>query len=276
VGVLVVSNTGDIVFTNPKADRVFGYKTNELLACKLKDLIPKRFKKNHALQVASYILSPSEQAMGGGRILQGLMKNGEETNIEVALSPIKWAGEDYVMASVLEASNPVLKIAAYNDPLTGLANRGLFKELSEKLFDLAVRTHKIISVMVIDLDNFKALNDSQGHAAGDKVLCKVADILRNNIRKNDVAARIGGDEFTLFFYDVDDNETIERVASIITQGITALNTIKNKLNLSASIGIVTSKLSNDINLDNIVEEADKLMYEVKKQGKGKYIHQSYR
>ena len=134
---------------------------------------------------------------------------------------------------------------------------------------MAIRNHSTISILFIDLDGFKAINDI-GHDAGDEALKKVADIIRNSIRKNDTAGRIGGDEFVLCFYNISSKDSAQAIAENILKKIQNLNTINgHKITLGASIGGVFTHKPINTEIPEMIKIADDLMYQVKRSGKGK-------
>lgn len=269
VGVFLTTVTGEITIANQKAEQIFGFNKDELTGCSVNQLIPERYDESHKKLRQEYFNSPSLRAMDHGRILPALKKNQQEIQVEVGLTPLLIDGQSYVMASVIEASNQILKIASYNDQLTGLPNRNLFLELSGNLRNLAIRNGDRLTIMFIDLDNFKNINDQYGHDTGDLVLCEVANILRDSIRINDIAGRIGGDEFLICLYGIKSIIDIKTISNNIINKISAIKKIEdNKINISASIGAISAALPNTVLLDEMIKMADKAMYKAKHSGKG--------
>jgi diguanylate cyclase (GGDEF)-like protein len=155
---------------------------------------------------------------------------------------------------------------ATHDYLVGLLNREEFENQFEIRLPL---TRHGVAMLFIDLDNFKPLNDSLGHQAGDLALQEVADILVKSLRADDVVARLGGDEFVTFLF-LDDIKEIEKIAEDILQGV---NTITlpaqhNSAGLSASIGIAFSH-NNKVMFSQLMRTADAACYESKKQGRNR-------
>jgi diguanylate cyclase (GGDEF)-like protein len=122
-------------------------------------------------------------------------------------------------ASAEVARGRDLQYRALHDPLTGLSNRAEFLEQLRIAFTKAKHIDRTAGVIAIDLDRFKAVNDSAGHAAGDAVLCKVADACRETVRSSDTVARLGGDEFVIIL----ENCSAERAQVIAEQLLKALN-----------------------------------------------------
>ena len=163
------------------------------------------------------------------------------------------------------------KSLARSDHLTGLANRRAFEELLEMECKRSRRYKRPITLVYMDLDNFKRVNDRQGHHTGDEVLVAVAATLRSNLRATDCVARIGGDEFAILFPETD--EVASRI--VLKKLDVVLQELLTRTNwpIGFSFGVVTFPTPLD-SLEAMLERADKLMYEAKHSGKGSMLFQS--
>ena len=283
IGMLLVNNDGEIVFVNRKCKEIFGYSKEEFLKGSIDMLIPQRFRAHHAEHRADYSARPEARPMGAGRYLEGVRKNGRDIPVEVGLSPIVIGGERLVLVSVVDMSdrylanrlsrvNRTLKLEATHDDLTGLPNRRLFLELFEKSVNSAMRRGSSIALMYVDLDGFKKVNDENGHDVGDALLCEVASILSRNVRKGDIVARIGGDEFIVSLIDTKDAESVVGVGKKLIKEISSIEHIGNcQIDISASIGAFRTAMTDSKSLEMLINTADKLMYEAKKAGKGRIV-----
>ena len=163
-----------------------------------------------------------------------------------------------------------LENLAKYDQLTGLANRYMFLNELEILYKETNLINNSFSILFIDLDGFKLINDTYGHEAGDVVLQTVADRLKKIVRKSDIVSRLGGDEFTVIFRELDNSKKLEEIASLIIKELTKpIFTKKLKLHVGASIGIYI--LDKNDSLSEIITKADIAMYEAKKMGKGRFV-----
>ena len=161
-----------------------------------------------------------------------------------------------------------IRYLALHDPLTGLANRAKFFDRMQQSIAAARRNSGRVAALAIDLDHFKAVNDTHGHLIGDRLLEAVADRLETSLRETDLAARIGGDEFVVALTGIARREDAEHVADKLLAAINAPFTIENKqLRLSASIGV--SLYPDDGNdASGLMSAADAAMYRAKRSGRG--------
>lgn len=159
-----------------------------------------------------------------------------------------------------------LRYQAFHDPLTGVANRALFMERMEHAISRSDRRMAAISVLFIDLDEFKTVNDTMGHEAGDDLLRSVADRLTDCVRAEDTVARLGGDEFGVLLEDTDAegaSDLVERVARALSAPLTIGN---GHVATSASVGLATRYV--DEGVDALLARADTAMYVAKSRGQG--------
>ncbi|MEH6651723.1 MAG: diguanylate cyclase [Motiliproteus sp.] len=153
------------------------------------------------------------------------------------------------------------------DPLTGLNNRRAFYQLVEPIWLLGLRDYRDHCVILLDIDRFKAINDLYGHNAGDQVLVSVAGAISSEVRTGDILARWGGEEFLIFLPETQLDEAV-MVAKRIRQHIAhlALEVNGEALLLSASFG-VAQNLTEGVNLEGLIAEADRRLYQAKDQGR---------
>jgi diguanylate cyclase (GGDEF)-like protein len=166
-----------------------------------------------------------------------------------------------------------LRERSLHDPLTGLANRSLFFDrVGHAIARLARRPGAMIAVLFIDLDSFKAVNDTLGHARGDRLLALVGERLKTVVRAADSVARLGGDEFALLLEDLTSIEgaavVADRAASLLS---TPFELHGHSVKVSASIGIAVRADAN-VDADALINEADAAMYEAKRAGKNRVVH----
>ncbi len=167
----------------------------------------------------------------------------------------------------LKQKNHLIEITAERDSLTGLLNRHAFKNKAQTLLELSKQHNSLVAFCYIDLDNFKVINDSYGHDAGDALLIEVAQRLKEYSRTSDLKVRLGGDEFMIAFADLKTPDNAKLIAEKILTGISKPYYIKNlELIMKASIGISIFP-ENGSSLEDLVNAADLAMYQIKHHGK---------
>jgi len=156
---------------------------------------------------------------------------------------------------------------AYHDTLTGLLNRFSLKSQLEQALAMAHRDQRALAVMFLDMDRFKTINDTLGHAVGDKLLMEVANRLRNSVRESDIVARPGGDEFVVVLTEVEDATAAARLADKILQVLGQRYRLgKNELHSTVSIGLAFYPNDGDDG-ETLMKNADTAMYHAKSQGR---------
>lgn len=161
--------------------------------------------------------------------------------------------------------------AALHDKLTGLYNRGAFDASLKREIDLAHRQHMSLSLIVLDIDNFKAINDTYGHSSGDSALQLLANAITETVRGSDLAFRYGGEEFSLILSNTDSNSAsllAERLRIAASQLICSS---EGKLNYGFSISIGVAQLNCGEQGSNLFDRADQALYQAKKSGRNMTI-----
>ena len=274
---------GTIQSWNSGAERLLGYKSKEIIGHTMQMLIPADHFSQE-LEMRSQI-AHGEKVGNLDTLYQH--KNGHLINVSITTSPIYDAANQVVAASKIVrdiserklAEGEIAKLAFY-DTLTQLANRRLFYERFKLAVAVSKRSQKFGAVLLLDLDNFKTLNDIQGHAAGDMLLCDAARRIEKSIREIDLVARWGGDEFLVLLSDLsaDKAEAVVRTKIVAEKIRSALfkpyllsiqqldsQTIIIEHQSAASIGAALY-FDNKITVDDVLRNADIAMYQAKSTG----------
>jgi len=173
----------------------------------------------------------------------------------------------------LSLANEELKKLSYTDPLTGLANRRVFDQTLERECSRVRRTNSPLSLLMIDVDHFKALNDSEGHQKGDEYLISLATELKHRCkRRMDTAARYGGEEFAIILADTDAAHATE-FAELIRAAVAALNLPHPASSiapyLTVSVGVASATVNGCFTPEALIAEADRALYAAKKSGRNR-------
>ncbi len=184
-------------------------------------------------------------------------------------------GADFLARSILYAierkrAQERLTYLAQHDQLTGMINRTLFRDRLVHAMARSKRKDQPLAIMLLDLDRFKAVNDTLGHDVGDQLLKIVADRLTDCVREVDTVARMGGDEFTAILEGVSGEGDVAVVANRIVESIgTPFEVGPHRISIGTSIGITLYPLD-DQNIDELLRHADKAMYAAKHQGGSRF------
>ena len=265
-GVITTNRQGRITSFNKAAYTIFGYPANEMLGLQVMQL----------LADGQPVVSVNH-LVGSARELQARRKDGSAFPISLAVSRILQDGQMLFIGIVRDITQRYLheeriRHLAFYDPLTELPNRRLFLDRLQQAIATSARNAQHAALMFMDLDNFKQLNDSHGHAIGDQLLCQVAQRLRACVREGDSVARLGGDEFVLLFEGLSPLVPESAVQTeLVAQKL--LFTLGQPYQLGAlevvntpSIGAVVF-LGDGDSAETLVGKADIAMYQAKASGR---------
>jgi len=159
-----------------------------------------------------------------------------------------------------------LQIMLKYDDLTGLANRRYFMDYFEKKLNTAQENKEKLSLLMLDIDKFKDINDTFGHQRGDHTLKEVSSILTQNVRKGDLAARLGGDEFLVILPNTN-QDNAEKIAKRIKEDISSLDIFNKSYYTTVSIGAATLNKKDDV--ESLLKRADDALYKAKERGRNR-------
>jgi diguanylate cyclase (GGDEF)-like protein/PAS domain S-box-containing protein len=291
VAVIIVDTKGMVFHANALAETMFEYNSGELHGKSIEELIPGRLRKKHEVRREEYQASPTNRPMGSQYNLKGLKKNGAEFRVDIALNPLHEHNELYIACSILDITKKMhtaelalnlerenLRLAklTQRDPLTRAYNRRAMDELFPKIAAECQTLKKMVSTIMLDVDNFKLFNDTHGHQSGDLVLQELAHIAQKNIRENDVLVRYGGEEFLIIMPNCDQHQASE-IAERIRSSLEKNKVIEYKI--TASVGISTYGFPNTQlpameALAKLIKESDQALYHAKRNGKNRVQHYS--
>lgn len=264
---ILSKNLDDIVTSwNAAAERLYGYNAAEIIGRSSRVLLPP-----DKIAEEQDFLERLRRAEHIERLeTVRVRKDTTLVDVAVTISPLRDAGGHIIGTSTIarditerkrrEAQTRALTVT---DELTGLHNRRGFVAIAEQQLKLARRTRAPLHIGFIDLDGMKAINDRFGHAVGDEALKDTAAVLRASFRDSDVLARVGGDEFVVLTIGADDH-AMQLIQERLFAAVAKANReAQHPYALSLSLGVVTCDLESGASLDQMIEEADRRMYQVK-------------
>lgn len=272
-GVFITDMNGDIVAVNKAFSEISGYSEGEVLGRNPRLWKSERHDESFYQSMWSLIV---ETGYWRGEIWNR-RKSGDIYPAWVTINAIhdeQGLVTSYISVfsdiSTIKESQDQLEFLAHHDPLTRLPNRLLFISRLEHALKHAHRRKETVTVMFLDLDNFKQINDGLGHPVGDRVLQEVARRISRQLREDDTVARMGGDEFAFILGETDEAESISLVARRILSTFDApVEVGGRKLHVTATLGI--SLYPNDgENVPTLIKNADAAMYRAKERGKARY------
>lgn len=273
-GIVLVDRQGHIVMTNAAMESISGYAADELRGKPLGMLLPPSQRQAHVHHLESYFQSPSRRPMGMGRDLWIARKDGGLTPVDIALGHTDARGGTAVAfvrdISEVRRLEAQMQFQATHDTLTGLVNRWQFGRRLEQTIAESTRSGQPCALLLLDLDDFKAVNDGYGHAAGDQVLLEVARRLEGTLRAGDTLARLGGDEFTVLLPQVGPLQEVELVAARLLEALCQPYQVHGfELDSGASLGIALCPHDAQ-DAATLMRFADMAMYHAKESGRAQY------
>ena len=204
-------------------------------------------------------------------LVRWVMPSGELRHFELVLTSGRGQGDPHVHAWDVSAhvrNQQTLEHLALHDPLTGLPNRLFFEERVHEELRRRTRTGAQVAVLYADLDGFKQVNDTWGHAAGDILLTTLADRLREAVRPGDSVARLGGDEFALCCPDLSSTDDALLVAHRLIDDVTTPVAIGSALvRVSVAVGVALAEVDDPAGSEELIARADLAMYAAKNAGR---------
>ena len=269
-GVVVVDADGTIEYANRRAEKITGYGRHQLEGRSIELLVPRHLRAAHEAHRRDYAARPGPRSMGAAaHDFNVRRRDGTEFSADIALGPLKGGARPGVVAVIRDITERrrfeiLLEHQALHDPLTGLANRTLFLDRLKQAIQSARRERGHLALVMIDLDEFKALNDEFGHAAGDKALKKFAAGLASGLRATDTAARLGGDEFAWILPGVSDRAAAARMVRKLVPGLKVeFSAAGRAIVVKASAGMALCP-DDAADVDGLMRRADASLYSAKR------------
>jgi len=258
---------GKILSWNRGAERLYGHRASEMIGSTVTRLVPEQFDDDVPTILAKIRLDEQVANYETKR----LHADGSILDVSLTVSPVRAEGGEVVAAATIvrdittsKRLEERLTQLVYHDDLTGLANRRRFTEDTERKIEHAGRYGWRGAVLLLDLDNFKALNDTLGHNSGDNLLKRAALRMRDIVRDSDVLARLGGDEFGVLLPEASRGDAEQLAERLVGAMASQEVTVDGKRVGTVSVGVCL--LDEPLTSEEPLSRADIAMYEVKDRG----------
>jgi diguanylate cyclase (GGDEF)-like protein/PAS domain S-box-containing protein len=273
-----------ISFWNTSAQKMFGYTEKEVMGQTLTTLMPEQYREAHKEGIKIYVSTGESKVIGKTVELTGLRKGGNEFPLELSLSTWKTREEVFFTAMIrditdrkqaeqtLQESEKRYRELSIVDDLTKLYNSRYFYSQLKTEVERASRYNHSLSLLMMDIDDFKHFNDTYGHLEGNKILTKLGEVIRECLRKTDSAYRYGGEEFTVILPETEAQKATS-VAERIRKRFEAETfspTSDETVHVTISIGL--ARYLSGVELSEFIRSADKAMYVAKEQGKNRIFY----
>jgi diguanylate cyclase (GGDEF)-like protein/PAS domain S-box-containing protein len=288
--IVLMDHKGLVVEFNPAAERIFGYGRNEVLGRPMADhLVPPQLRDRHLASVDRFLRTGEKRVMDQRVEMEAMRRDGTTFPAELVITTVKGAEPPVFVGFVrditqqkraklllekrareLERSYEAVETLAKTDAMTGLPNRQALMQHLEQALARSQRDGSRVAVLFIDVDRFKAINDTLGHDGGDALLVQISSRLRHMVRQGDSLARLGGDEFIVVCEGVSDEAPAAAVAQRISKAMARPFRIAGRqVEASASVGIAMSSGPSTKPTD-LLRDADAAMYQAKERGLGQW------
>lgn len=280
-GIVTIDESGALIEFNPAAERIFGYKKEEVLGKSLAEvMVPPSLRKAHVDKHRQFVQTGEKHIFDRRIELTAMRADGSEFPVELTLTALKENGVSSVTGFLRDISQQKkaqqeIENFAYYDVLTGLPNRRLLTDRFQRAVLNCKRAKTYCALIFVDLDHFKLLNDTKGHDVGDQLLIEVASRIKSTIRAGDSVARLSGDEFILIIENLDGIQSVayKQASEVVQKLLVELNKSYQlgmfEFTTTASLGIT---LINDdqLGFEDHLRHADTAMYQSKAAGRNTY------
>jgi diguanylate cyclase (GGDEF)-like protein/PAS domain S-box-containing protein len=274
--ITVIEADATIKYQSPSVERVLGYRPEQLVGLKLGELL-----HPHETERVLNLLAEGLVDASGLEVVDCRLRHRDGSWLHFEILRTNLLHDPNVAGIVLNARDVSERKAfedqlthqAFHDPLTNLANRALFGDRAQHALSRQARDSSGLAVIFVDLDDFKIINDSLGHGAGDQVLVEVGRRMSRCMRPMDTLGRFGGDEFAILLEDVTRPQDVAEVAERILKALEDPFRVEDKevfVRASMGITIVQGDEALTLGADELMRNADVAMYMAKREGKGNY------
>ncbi|MDD1783843.1 sensor domain-containing diguanylate cyclase [Enterovibrio sp. ZSDZ35] len=274
VGMVLSDHKGDIFLVNAFAQRYFDFQSDQLIGQNSQQLIALSQRERYKAMSEGVLNDPTQKFVRGD--FEVITSNGSKLLADIGMSSLQYDDKHWVAHTFSDITKrkrleAELRVLASTDPLTGALNRRQFMNNANQAFAAAQRHHRHVSILALDVDHFKGINDNYGHSVGDTVLIRLVDKIESMLRKQDSLGRVGGEEFAVLLPDTSSLESIA-IAERIREGLSQMDVECDvrKVQFTVSIGVCANSPSVK-SVENMLDLADIALYEAKRGGRNRVV-----
>jgi len=276
-GIITIDENAVIGSFNPAASEIFGYSPDEIVGKNISMLTPSPHREMHDDYIRHYIETGEAHIIGSAREVEAVRKDGSSFPLSLCVGA-KSYGDRWMFTGIVrditerKKMETELKKMATTDALTGLYNRGYFNGILENECRRALRYGVALSLVILDVDHFKRINDTYGHIAGDAVLIHLASVLREACRDIDIVARYGGEEFVIILPQTYGENAIlmaERLRAAVENAQVPFEGAV--LSMTISLGVASMPEVKAETADHFLTIADRALYKAKYSGRNRVV-----
>jgi len=276
-GIITINENGIISSFNPAASTIFGYAADEVIGKNINLLVPSPHREMHNDYLRRYIETREAHVIDKPREVEAVRKDGTAFPLSLCIGAKQYSDHWMFTGIVRDITERKkmegeLEKMAVTDALTGIYNRGYFNRHLVTEFNRSKRYDVPLSLIILDIDHFKAVNDTYGHPAGDALLIAVATELHKLARDTDIVARYGGEEFVLILPQTDGQSALilaERLRKAVAE--IAVSADKEMISVTISLGLACIPGSEADSPDHYLRIADRALYQAKETGRNKTV-----
>ncbi len=278
--ILAIDEDMKILLFNREAEKTFGYSSDEIVGQHLNVLIPSCFHEQHNQHVCEFLKSPVTARLMNERAnveVEGLRRDGSTFFSEISIIKVQLVKRTILVAIIRDITKSKelqekLVFLSEHDSLTGILNRRKIEENLQKEMERASRYDRPLSLLLIDIDHFKKINDTFGHDVGDLALKHLVSVLTNYLRKVDSLGRWGGEEFVILLPEVDEKGILvvaEKLRKAVEIHPLKTREQKKEVSFTVSLGGATHDASG-ISPEIFIKQADEALYQAKQEGRNRF------
>lgn len=276
-GIITINEKGIIESINPAACKIFGYQEQEVIGKSMNIIIPSRHEDVHDNYIKHYVQSGDYDVIAKPRELNGKRKDGTIFPMDLCIGA-KQFGIHWMFTGIIrditerKALESNLEKMATTDALTGIYNRGYFNKALDDEYKRSIRYTLSLSLIILDADHFKSVNDDHGHPAGDAFLIALAKQIEKIIREVDIAARYGGEEFIIILPQTSGSDAMA-MAERLREAIEEMEITYEDQTISRTVSIGVASLP-DVQVDSageLLKAADSALYRAKDSGRNRVV-----